>query len=209
MRKSYWIRKIVIVIIVSNTTYVVCVNFIHKWRNLQFKVDSERQSFLRNFSWQFSIYFKSFFPKSVERKSSNTFRETRILAFRLISQDTTYQTTATSIIEPYLTINLEGYLYNRGTFFLPKIEYYNLYGMYCNKSTDFALLHEKLSEGLILEFALLGFILWDHVENFVWFPNIFSFDFVRMSIFFFNIAHHHSIVLQNRGKIVSIFEFPK
>ena len=27
----------------SHTTYVVCVNFIHKWRNLQFKLDSERQ----------------------------------------------------------------------------------------------------------------------------------------------------------------------
>ena len=39
--------------LVSHTTYVVCVNFIHKWRQLQFKVDSERQIFLRNFSWQF------------------------------------------------------------------------------------------------------------------------------------------------------------
>ena len=25
----------------SHTTYVVCVNFIHKWRDIQFKVDSE------------------------------------------------------------------------------------------------------------------------------------------------------------------------
>ena len=30
---------------VSHTTYVVGVNFIHKWRDLQFKVDSERQIF--------------------------------------------------------------------------------------------------------------------------------------------------------------------
>ena len=29
--------------LVSHTIYVVCVNFIHKWRDLQFKVDSERQ----------------------------------------------------------------------------------------------------------------------------------------------------------------------
>ena len=29
----------------SHTTYVVCVNFIHKWRDLQLKVDSERQIF--------------------------------------------------------------------------------------------------------------------------------------------------------------------
>ena len=34
-----------IIDLVSHTTYVVCVNFIHKWRNLQFKVDSERQIF--------------------------------------------------------------------------------------------------------------------------------------------------------------------
>ena len=31
-----------IIDLVSHTTYVVCVNFIHKWRDLQFKVDSER-----------------------------------------------------------------------------------------------------------------------------------------------------------------------
>ena len=40
----------------SHTTYVVCVNFIHKWPDVQFKVDSEQQIyllFLRNFSMQF------------------------------------------------------------------------------------------------------------------------------------------------------------
>ena len=41
--------------LVSHTTYVVCVNFIHKWRDLQFKVGSERPIFLRNFSWQFYL----------------------------------------------------------------------------------------------------------------------------------------------------------
>ena len=30
--------------LVSYTTYVVCVNFIHKWRDLQFKVDFDRQT---------------------------------------------------------------------------------------------------------------------------------------------------------------------
>ena len=33
-----WVR---IIDLVSHTTYVVCVNLIHKWRDLQFKVDSE------------------------------------------------------------------------------------------------------------------------------------------------------------------------
>ena len=40
-----------IIDLVSHTTYVVCVNFIHKWRDQQFNVDSERQIFLSNFSW--------------------------------------------------------------------------------------------------------------------------------------------------------------
>ena len=30
-----------IIDLVSHTTYVVCVNFVHMWRNPQFKVDSE------------------------------------------------------------------------------------------------------------------------------------------------------------------------
>ena len=27
---------------ISHTTYVLCVNFLHDWRDLQFKVDSEQ-----------------------------------------------------------------------------------------------------------------------------------------------------------------------
>ena len=34
-----------IIDLVSHTTYVVCVNFIHKWWDIQFKVDSEWQIF--------------------------------------------------------------------------------------------------------------------------------------------------------------------
>ena len=34
-----------IIDLVSHTTYIVCVNFIHKWWDLQFKVDFERQIF--------------------------------------------------------------------------------------------------------------------------------------------------------------------
>ena len=34
-----------IIDLVSHTTYVVCVNFKHKSRDLQYKVDSERQIF--------------------------------------------------------------------------------------------------------------------------------------------------------------------
>ena len=43
-----------IIDLVSHTTYIVCVNFIHKWRNLQFKVDSERQIFWETFNGSFN-----------------------------------------------------------------------------------------------------------------------------------------------------------
>ena len=33
----------------SHTTYVVCVNLIHEWQDLQFNIDSERQIFFKNF----------------------------------------------------------------------------------------------------------------------------------------------------------------
>ena len=51
----------------------MCVNFIHKRRDLQYKVACERQIFLKNFSGQFN-YSQSFCQKSTERKSpKNTF----------------------------------------------------------------------------------------------------------------------------------------
>ena len=43
----------------SHTTYVVCVNFIHEWRDLQFKVDSERvinEERSNKISWYFLVY---------------------------------------------------------------------------------------------------------------------------------------------------------
>ena len=52
----------------SNITYVVCVNFIHEWRGLQFNDDSERQICEKLFHGRF-IYSHSFCQKSAERKS--------------------------------------------------------------------------------------------------------------------------------------------
>ena len=43
------VENIKYISIVSHTTYVVYVNFIQKWRDLQFKVDSERQIFEKLF----------------------------------------------------------------------------------------------------------------------------------------------------------------
>ena len=57
-----------IIDLVSHTTYVVCVNFILKWRDLQFKVDSERLICWQTFHGNF-IYSQSFCQKSPERKS--------------------------------------------------------------------------------------------------------------------------------------------
>ena len=51
--------------LVSRTTYVVCVNFTHKWRELQFKIVSERQIFLRKCSWQFYL-LSEFLPDIAE-----------------------------------------------------------------------------------------------------------------------------------------------
>ena len=53
----------------SHTTHDVCVNFIRKWRDLQFNIDFERQIFLRNFLMTGFIYFQNFWQKCAERKS--------------------------------------------------------------------------------------------------------------------------------------------
>ena len=44
-----------IIDLVSHTTYVVCVNFIHKRRDLQFKVDYEGQIFWETFHGNFNL----------------------------------------------------------------------------------------------------------------------------------------------------------
>ena len=69
-----------IIDVVSHTTYVVCVNFIHKWRDLQFKVDSERQIYWETFHGNF-IYSQSFCQKSAERKSLRKYFSYFVLMF--------------------------------------------------------------------------------------------------------------------------------
>ena len=46
----------------SHTTYVACFHFIHEWQDLQFKVDSERQIFLRNVFLSFYL-LSEFLPE--------------------------------------------------------------------------------------------------------------------------------------------------
>ena len=75
----------------------VCFNFIHKCRDLQFKVNFERQIFWETFQCNF-IYSQSFCQKSAERKSLKKYFFYFVfdvwpgdwtLALRLISQHTT------------------------------------------------------------------------------------------------------------------------
>ena len=47
--------------LISHTTNVVCVDFIHRWRELQFKVDSELQIFQRTFHDNF--IYSEFLPE--------------------------------------------------------------------------------------------------------------------------------------------------
>ena len=44
----------------SYTTYVVCVNFVHEWRDQQFNVNSERQIVWETFSWQVNFTLRVF-----------------------------------------------------------------------------------------------------------------------------------------------------
>ena len=64
-----------IIDLVSHTTYVVCVNFIHKWRNLQFKVDSERQIFFEKLFMAVLITHRVFARNLLRgNRRRNTFR---------------------------------------------------------------------------------------------------------------------------------------
>ena len=61
-----------IIELVSHITYVVCVYFIHKWWDLQFKVDSEQHISWKTFHCNF-IYSQGFYQKSAEKKSSKKY----------------------------------------------------------------------------------------------------------------------------------------
>ena len=81
--------------LVSHTIYVVCVNFIHNWWDLQFKVDSERQlfeklftlrAFVRNLlrgSRRWNIFF-------IYRLVGNVWPDVQSMTSRLISPHIIY-----------------------------------------------------------------------------------------------------------------------
>ena len=102
---GHYYPSISIIDLVSHTTYVVFVYFIHRLRDLQFEVDSEWQIVLRNFSCQFYL-LSEFLPEICWEKITegilfvfyfDVWPGTRTLALHLINQHTTYYTTVTSI----------------------------------------------------------------------------------------------------------------
>ena len=57
----------------SYTSHFVCVNLIRDWGHQQFNVDSERQIFWRNFSWQLFIYSQRFSLNFAGNRRRNIF----------------------------------------------------------------------------------------------------------------------------------------
>ena len=83
----------------SNTTHVVWVNFIHKWRNLQLKVDSEWQNFEKLFM-AISLTLRDFARNLLRGcRRRIVFLLISDAALRLKTQYTTYWTMATACIQ--------------------------------------------------------------------------------------------------------------
>ena len=84
-----------IIDLASHTTYVVCVNFIHKWRDLQFKVHTERLNFWENFSWQIyllsnslpEIWWEEIAEEIIFEFCFDVWPQARTLALRLINHE--------------------------------------------------------------------------------------------------------------------------
>ena len=82
---GYYNPSVRIIDLVSHTTYVVCVNFIHKWRDLLFKVDSERQIFWETFHGNF-LFTLRVFARNLLR--GNRQRKTFRILFWCLAWDT-------------------------------------------------------------------------------------------------------------------------
>ena len=98
--------SVMIIDLDSHNSYVVCVNFMHKWQDQQYKVDSERQIFWRNFPLQFYL-LSEFLPaicwdeiaeKMIFLFLFEMWPRAWTLALSLISQHITYLTTTTSML---------------------------------------------------------------------------------------------------------------
>ena len=94
------ISSVRIIDLVSHTTYVMCINFIHKWRDLQFTVDSERQIFWETLHGNF-LFTLRVFARNLLRgnRRRNTFC---ILYYMNVPWPLFYQTSLYSIPSIYV-----------------------------------------------------------------------------------------------------------
>ena len=67
----------------SHITYVVCVHFIHKWWNLQFKVESERQIFEKLLHSNFYL-LSEFFVRRLLRGSRQRYISNKPIHYQLV-----------------------------------------------------------------------------------------------------------------------------
>ena len=72
---SYYNLSARIIDLVSYITYVMCVNFIHKWReDLQFKRDFKRQIFWETFPGEILFVFDSYVLLSMNMMCTSNFK---------------------------------------------------------------------------------------------------------------------------------------
>ena len=82
--------------LIFHTTHVVCIHFVHEWQNLHFKVDTEREDFLKTLR-QFLLTFRVFTRNSLnEIFARDVWDRVGTMGCRLMNQHTTYQTIAIS-----------------------------------------------------------------------------------------------------------------
>ena len=93
-----------IIDLVSNNTYVVCVNFIQYRRDLQFKVDSERQTFWETFYGSFNLLSGFLLEICWEQIAEEILFVCRFwcLAWDLNAGFTSNKTTATSLCHTHM-----------------------------------------------------------------------------------------------------------
>ena len=99
-----------IIDLVSHITYVMCVNFIHKWRDLQFKVDSKRQVFCETFHGNF-IYSQSFCQKSAACVYHLLRSVASSLLFRLHNLSVCFYNKKKKFLNTVLTLNVNFFYY--------------------------------------------------------------------------------------------------
>ena len=101
---GHYIASVRIIDLVTHITYVVCVNFIHKWPDRLKSTPNDRffKKLFMTILFTLKVFARNLLREEIAEEILFVFRfgvwsGTRSLAFRLISQHAPYQTMATSI----------------------------------------------------------------------------------------------------------------